>query len=240
MHSSQRLIQISRDLADEVRPLSFAESAVWTGHPLDYARAPHERYLRKYGACPRETLLFGMNPGPWGMSQTGVPFGDVTFVRDWLKVEGPVEKPAAEHPKRPIEGFDCRRGEVSGQRLWGWAQARFGTAENFFARFFVHNYCPLCFLADTGRNITPDKLAASERKRLFEICNRAVRRSVDYFSPRYVIGIGAFAEKRLRESLPDFGGVIGRVLHPSPASPAANRGWAEKAEADLRALGVKL
>ena len=31
---------------------------------------------------------------------------------------------------------------------------------------------------------------------------------------------------------------IGRVLHPSPASPAANRGWAAAAEKQLLALGV--
>ncbi len=40
---------------------------------------------------------------------------------------------AHQHPKRPIEGFDCARSEVSGRRLWGWAALRFGSAETFFA-----------------------------------------------------------------------------------------------------------
>jgi single-strand selective monofunctional uracil DNA glycosylase len=30
------------------------------------------------------------------------------------------------------------------------------------------------------------------------------------------------------------------IPHPSPASPAANRGWAPQAEAALRAIGVAL
>jgi single-strand selective monofunctional uracil DNA glycosylase len=31
---------------------------------------------------------------------------------------------------------------------------------------------------------------------------------------------------------------VGQVLHPSPASPKANRGWAAQADAELAALGL--
>ena len=81
-----------------------------------------------------------MNPGPFGMVQTGVPLGEIAAVRDWMGIEATVEKPATENPKRPIEGFACTRSEVSGRRLWGLFAERFGTAEAFFTDHFVANY----------------------------------------------------------------------------------------------------
>ena len=55
-----------------------------------------------------------------------------------------------------------------------------------------------------------------------------------------VVGIGAFAEARAKKALGGMGLPVGRMLHPSPASPLANRGWAERAEADLLAQGIEL
>ncbi|HKJ89152.1 MAG TPA: single-stranded DNA-binding protein, partial [Gammaproteobacteria bacterium] len=133
-------------------------------NPLDYARNPHRRYLERYGRGRREVLLVGMNPGPYGMVQTGVPFGDVGMVRDWMGIEGEVGHPRREHPKRPVEGFGCTRGEASGRRLWGWARDRFGAAEAFFERFYVANYCPLAFFEESGANRTPDKLPREDRE----------------------------------------------------------------------------
>jgi single-strand selective monofunctional uracil DNA glycosylase len=239
---AQRLIAISRSLAARVDALTFAPPTAYVYNPLVYARAPHETYLRAYGEGRGRVLLVGMNPGPFGMAQTGVPFGDVTLVRDFLRIDGPVEKPPREHAARPILGFACARSEVSGTRLWGWARARFASADEFFRRFFVLNYCPLAFLEVGGRNRTPDKLPLGERARLFSACDRALADCVDALAPSLVVGIGAFAEAPARGAL---GGHVGRVpigtiLHPSPASPRANAGWASLAEQQLRALGVKL
>lgn len=240
MAAAPDLATIARDLRDEVSGLSFAPPVAHVYNPLDYAWAPHEQYLRRYGAGPKEVVLVGMNPGPWGMAQTGVPFGEVAMVRDWLGIEGAVGSPANPHPKRPVEGFSCRRSEVSGRRLWGWARERFGTPERFFARFFVANYCPLAFLEASGRNRTPDKLPAAERAPLFAACDRALRRSVELLAPRRVVGIGGFAEGRARAALDGLAVTIGGILHPSPASPAANLGWDEQAERRLRELGIEL
>lgn len=208
--------------------------------PLDYAWAPHRLYLDRYGSGRPQVLMVGMNPGPFGMGQTGVPFGDVSMVRDWLGIEAAVGKPAREHPKRPIEGFACRRREVSGQRLWGWARGRFGTPESFFERFFVANYCPLVFVEESGRNRTPDKLARAQRESLFAVCDRALRDTVALIEPRFVIGVGRFAAERAAAALSGAGPVLGRIPHPSPASPAANRGWAGQTEEALRNLGIPL
>jgi single-strand selective monofunctional uracil DNA glycosylase len=229
---------ISRNLSREVSKLEFAAPVAYVYNPLEYARAPHEAYLAAHGQGQKQVLLFGMNPGPFGMAQTGVPFGDVGMVRDFLGITGAVKRPPSEHPKRLITGFDCPRSEVSGSRVWGWARDRFGTANRFFERFYVTNYCPLVFMEDSGRNFTPDKLPAREREPLFAACDEAIRSIVATVTPRFVIGIGTFARDRARAALPDFDGVIGTILHPSPASPKANKGWADIVDRELAALGI--
>lgn len=232
------LVRISRDLCRDVEKLRFGPPVDTIYNPLVYARAPHEAYLERYGTGRKCVLLLGMNPGPFGMAQTGVPFGDVTLVRDFLGIEAPVSRPPREHPKRPILGFSCTRSEVSGTRLWGFARDRFGEPEKFFRTSFVANYCPLAFMEASGRNFTPDKLPAKERDPLFEACNRALARIVGALEPRFVIGVGGFAADRAREALGGFQGVIGSILHPSPANPKANRGWAKIVEAELASYGV--
>jgi len=233
-------IAISRWLARAVQGLTFGPPTDCVYNPLEYARRPHEAYLARYARRGVDTILLGMNPGPWGMAQTGVPFGEVELVRDFLAIDGRVGQPPAEHPKRPIEGFACRRSEVSGRRLWGWARHRYGTPDRFSKAFFVTNYCPLVFMEQSGRNRTPDKLPEAEREPLFERCDEALRRLVAWCGPRRVVGVGAFAAGRAAAALGDSGLPIGTILHPSPASPAANRGWAAQAERQLRALGIRL
>lgn len=232
------LAAIARALDRETADLRFAKPVAFVYRPLAYARLPHETYLRRWAKEGVPALLLGMNPGPFGMTQTGVPFGEVAAVRDWLGVTGRVDKPEREHPKRPIEGFSCARSEVSGRRLWGWAQRRYQSPEAFFARFFVLNYCPLVFLDADGRNLTPDKLPAAEAAPLTAACDRALRASVATLRARTVVGVGAFAAARARSALVGTGVTVATVLHPSPASPAANRGWEEQAERQLDALGL--
>lgn len=234
------LVSISRRLSRDVGRLRFSDPVTHVYNPLEYAREPHEEYLRRYGATPKEVVLVGMNPGPFGMAQTGVPFGDVSMVRDWMGIDGTIGRPEHQHDKRPVLGFDCTRAEVSGSRLWGWARDRFGTPERFFERFFVLNYCPLVFMEQSGRNRTPDKLPRAERAPLEKVCDRALRRSIEELSPRFAIGVGAFAEKCLRRTCGDLDLTLGCILHPSPASPKANRRWSEVAEEQLRELGVAL
>ncbi len=234
------LISISRKLSSDVARLQFGAPITHSYNPLEYARAPHELYLNQYGDSSKEVVLLGMNPGPFGMAQTGVPFGDVRIVRDWLGICLPVKSPPAEHPKRPILGFDCPRSEVSGSRLWGWAKDRFGTPEKFFVRFFVLNYCPLAFMEESGKNFTPDALPAHERDPLFMACDKALQDFVKILRPRFVVGIGGFAKKRAEVALSGLDVKIGTVLHPSPASPKANKGWAKIAEQELTALGIQM
>jgi single-strand selective monofunctional uracil DNA glycosylase len=234
------LVEISRKLSRKVDSLAFCVPVSIVYNPLSYARAPHEAYLERYGTGQKEVVFVGMNPGPFGMAQTGVPFGDVGMVRDWMGITGKVKRPKLEHPKRPVLGFACEKSEVSGSRLWGWAKTRFDTPKKFFSRFFVVNYCPLCFMEESGRNYTPDKLKAKERDELFAACDGALRSVIEALDPALCVGVGAFAKQRLEVALAGTRSRLGTVLHPSPASPKANRGWAAACEEQLRALGVRL
>ena len=236
---ADQLKRIYRDLSAALERLEFGRPTTHVYNPLEYARNPAEQYLERYGNSYKEVLFLGMNPGPWGMAQNGVPFGTVKLVRDWLQIEGSVGKPAVEHPKRPILGFDVERDEVSGERFWGWARDSFGMPERFFERFFVANYCPLVFMEESGKNRTPDKLPVNEKRELFRLCDQALLQVVEILQPKLVIGIGAFAEARAESALADLDIRIERILHPSPASPVANRGWAQQAEQQLQQMGIQ-
>jgi len=232
------LLQSAKRLRAAVSDLSFAAPVTHVYNPLLYAWGPHEAYLRKFARAPKRVVFLGMNPGPFGMAQTGVPFGEVAAVRDWLGVEGSVGRPRREHPRRPVAGFACARSEVSGQRLWGLFAARFGRPDNFFAEHLVMNYCPLAFLEATGRNRTPDKLAAAERASLFAACDEHLRSIVEALQPEWLIGVGDFAWRRGQAVFQTGELSLGRILHPSPASPVANRNWAAQVTRQLEELGI--
>jgi single-strand selective monofunctional uracil DNA glycosylase len=234
------LITAALKLREALRPLRFAPPTACIYNPLDYAWAAHEAYLKRFGAGRKKVVLVGMNPGPFGMTQTGVPFGEIAAVRDWMGICEPVGRPEQEHPKRPVLGFDCPQSEVSGRRLWGLFKDRFGRAEAFFQDHFVANYCPLVFMEDSGRNRTPDKLPVEEVTAMEKHCDEHLRSVITTLKPDWVIGVGAFAEERAQRAREALGAVfqVGRVLHPSPASPAANRDWAGMATKQLVKLGV--
>ena len=233
------LVRITRRLCRAVDALSFAPPVTHVYNPLRYARAAHEQYLERYGSKKGRVILLGMNPGPFGMAQTGVPFGEVAHVRDFVGIEAKVGRPRQEHPKRPVEGFGCTRSEVSGARLWGLFSDAFKTPERFFREHFVVNYCPLVFMEEGGKNRVPEKLPEAERTPLFDACDKALKRTMAELRPDLVVGVGAFAEKRARLVLGD-DVRIGSILHPSPASPLANQGWAPRVTLQLRELGVRM
>src|SRR4030042_5850228 len=195
-----KLSFIVDDLVNDLRVLSFGPPVTHFYNPLEYARTPYEQYLKRYGSNPKEVILLGMNPGPWGMAQTGVPFGEVKAVKEWLGICVPVDRPEHEHPRRPVLGFACPRSEVSGRRLWGLMREVFGTPEAFFAEHFVANYCPLLFLGAGGDNLTPDRLRAAERDRLFELCDAHLADLLELFEAEWGIGVGRFAEKCLQRA----------------------------------------
>jgi single-strand selective monofunctional uracil DNA glycosylase len=251
------LVIITRRFSAQAGQLTFSRPIEYVYNPLDYAQEPHERYLLKYSVGEKKVLFVGMNPGPWGMLQTGIPFGEITAVKDWLAIDGNVGQPAHLHPKRPVDGFRCTRHEPSGKRLWGLMQTRFQTPENFFKEHFVANYCPLAFFNLAGTNVTPNTLPKEDRIPLLTLCNAFLAETIKILKPRFIIGVGQFAETQIQETieflklhqtkdqthtapspLPLDQIIVGKILHPSPANPAANIGWADKATRQLVSLGV--
>ncbi|MDR2179922.1 MAG: hypothetical protein LBP21_06415 [Synergistaceae bacterium] len=248
----EKVLKAARVLRDRAGDISFAPPVVQVYNPLSYAWGAFEEYVARYGAGEKRVLFLGMNPGPWGMTQTGVPFGEVSAVRDWLGISAAIGRPREEHPRYPVKGYACGRSEVSGRRLWGLFRERFGTAESFFQEHFVANYCPLLFIETSenpktpkdskirARNLTPDKLPASERAALYDACDAHLRRLVEVFSPQYLIGVGNFAAARAQEVFKKTNTnlTIGKILHPSPASPKSNSDWGGEAARQLTELGV--
>lgn len=243
MSIAEGLLRVQDDLTRAISKTPPPLPVDTAYNPVVHAADPWEKYVRRYLNTKKRVVMVGMNPGPWGMTQTGVPFGDVQAVRSWLGIVGTVNQPTSVHPKRPVDGFRCARREVSGSRLWGLMAERFGTAQSFFKEHAVINYCPLVFMRDSGANITPDKLPQPYRAQLLEQCDRALLATLEILAPRFAVGIGVFATKRLNEARkmnadPDGFPRIIQILHPSPASPAANGGWAERAIEQMTRGGV--
>lgn len=234
-----RLLDAASWLRNECNQLSFQAPVSWVYNPLEYAWLAHESYIKKYAKASCRVLFLGMNPGPFGMAQTGVPFGEIASVKGWLGIETDIHKPAREHPKRPVDGFACTKSEVSGRRLWGLFERRYEKPLHFFRSHFVTNYCPLVFMDDGGRNVTPDKIKRDDAQMLNEKCDEHLRRIIDAIKPEFLVGVGAFAEECLERVTAGAAGIrISRILHPSPASPAANRDWEGTATRQLIEAGV--
>ncbi|MGH7282303.1 MAG: uracil-DNA glycosylase family protein [Polyangiaceae bacterium] len=229
------IASLATDLRDQVGRVRLTTPA-FVYSPLFYAWPVAEKYL-KLGRGKKRAVFVGMNPGPFGMAQTGVPFGEVAAVRDWMRLGGEIGRPEREHPKRPVLGFDCKRSEVSGKRLWGAFSAKSPDPKKFFDEAFVLNYCPLLFLTESGTNLTPDKLTKKERDAISKICDEHLRAALDVLDPEVAIGVGQYATDRLRiispEKIP-----VSSILHPSPASPAANRDWIGDARKSLAKVGL--
>ncbi len=232
------LVTIAAELSAAVDRLRFGAPVQVVYNPLDYAWRAHEEYLRRFAAAPKRVVFLGMNPGPWGMVQTGIPFGEVEMVRGWLGIRAAVGAPSRLHPRRPVLGWSCTRREPSGRRLWGLIREKFGTPQVFFKDHFVANYCPLAFFDEAGTNLTPDRLRGDDRRALERVCDDHLRRLVLALRPQWAIGVGGYAGARLKAACAGTAVNVGSILHPSPASPAANRGWAEAATTRLRDLGI--
>lgn len=217
--------------------LRFDSPVAYTYNPLEYAREGHEAYIRRFGEGRKDVLYLGMNPGPFGMAQTGVPFGEIAAVTLWMGITASIGQPAATHPKRPVQGFNCPRSEVSGRRLWGLFEEMYGTAEAFFSKAYVANYCPLIWMSESGANIPPTQLPKEQVAQIDAACQRHLCRIIEILQPRCLIGVGGYALKQLElaaSSLPDMAFTLGTILHPSPASPIANKHWPEKPRQQIR------
>ncbi|XP_043939883.1 single-strand selective monofunctional uracil DNA glycosylase [Protopterus annectens] len=237
---ASRFLQVELNLNLRLKELCFTDPIHYVYNPVEYAWETHRCYVDKYCQSTKEVLFLGMNPGPFGMAQTGVPFGEVSHVKEWLQITGKVEKPEKEHPKRPIRGLDCTQSEVSGARFWGYFKNTCKEPKAFFCSCFVHNHCPLIFMSESGKNLTPSDLPAAQREQLLQICDDALCQAVQVLGVKMVIGVGKFAEQRARKAFSAAGMEVRveGVMHPSPRNPIANKGWENIIHAKLQELEV--
>lgn len=163
----QQFLNIQLELNTALKPLQFKPPVAYVYNPVEYAFKANESYVRKYCQGPKKLLFLGMNPGPFGMCQTGVPFGEIKAVRDWLGIEEEVGKPEKECPQRPVLGFACTRSEVSGDRLWNVLKKLCGTPEKFFKNCFIYNYCPIAMMKSDGGNLTPRDIKVLTKHNFF-------------------------------------------------------------------------
>ena len=227
------------DAEDLARRMESEGVADCVYNPLMYAWDIHEEFIRVSGGRGAKTILMGMNPGPHGMGQMGVPFAATSVVRDLLGISGiDVRKPAISHPKRPVNGLAHPKEEVSGTRLWGLLQDRYGGADQIFQNVFIVNHCPLMILhGPRGTNVTPNNVSGPAVRDLLERCDQHLMEVVMALGAEQVIGIGKYAEKRANLALGEMDIRVRTCWHPSPASPLANRNggkdWRENVSAVL-------
>ena len=72
MDLAKKVLEIETRLSEELSRLDFGSSVTHVYNPLDYAIEPHGNFVRKYCSSNKDVLFVGMNPGPFGMAQTGV------------------------------------------------------------------------------------------------------------------------------------------------------------------------
>jgi len=238
----ESLIRAAAGLRDDVNPIGrrlVSEGRVDVCYnPLDYAWDAHEAYLKQMGNSGARTVILGMNPGPHGMGQMGIPFAATSMVRDLLGITDiPVNQPEVADSRRPVVGLEYPREEVSGTRLWGLLSEHYGNAEAIASNVFLVNHCPLMlFSGSRATNITPDKIAGVTAQALLERCDEHLREVVALLDTERVIGVGKFAETRARAALGGHSIEILGCWHPSPASPLANRNGGADWRANVRAV----
>lgn len=217
-------IDAARWLRDATAKLEPQEPVAITYNPLVYAWEPQKEYLRRYGQGRKKALIVGMNPGAWGMGQNGIPFGERELAGEWLGLGGtPVGRPEVEHPKRPVRGWENTRSEASGKRLWGFLRDTYETPERALRDMLIVNHCPLLMFNEAGTNITPDKLRKADREEICAVCDEGLVRMIDALEPEVLIGVGKYAEGRCELVAEGRDIEVTCMLHPSPASPLANR-----------------
>jgi len=238
----EQLIRAAASLRDDVGPIGsrlVSEGSVDVCYnPLEYAWDAHEAYLRRMGGSGARTIVLGINPGPHGMGQVGIPFAATSVVRDLLDITGiPVNQPETVDPRRPVVGLDYPREEVSGTRLWGLLAEHYGDADAIASHVFLVNHCPLMlFSGPRATNITPDKVGGFTAQALLDRCDQHLNEVVSVIDAERVIGVGKFAESRAKDALRGHSVEILGCWHPSPASPLANRNGGADWRANVRAV----
>ena len=69
---ADQLLAIELQQCVQLKSLKFSQPVEYIYNPIEYAYDMHKNFINKYCKTRKKILFLGMNPGPWGMSQTGV------------------------------------------------------------------------------------------------------------------------------------------------------------------------
>lgn len=282
------LIKTTRALADDLHALRCPAGVSHVYNPLRYMWPAHERFLSRHYVRERESLpnvgrldlyrpagtaksrrylILGMNPGPHGMVQTGLPFGDVVNAAAMLgyktgdQIPAPDLASVALHPSRPVIGLSATRREASGERLWGGLASIWGSLDAVLADCFAANYCPLAYFADdaSGTNVTPEEFGkrtvngkpnprydTAYAAELDEVCLPYLVRVARAMRVEVILAVGRYAEvkaKIIAALCPEAtrrcpSPKVVYLTHPSPLATRSAGEWATMARHALDAACV--
>ena len=69
---AEQLMAIEEKLAEDLMKLTYEFPVEYVYNPIKHAKELHYNFLKQYYRTgPKPILFLGMNPGPWGMVQTG-------------------------------------------------------------------------------------------------------------------------------------------------------------------------
>lgn len=198
---------------------------------LDYAWDAWEQYITQYAKGTAHTLVLGINPGPHGMVQTGIPFGNISTVQHYLNIQPNIQHDKiSPHPRRPVLGLTYTREEPSGKLLWGTIQEMYPNPNDFFSDFFVLNYCPLAFFSNDEKasNLTPDKLPKIYQSHIEILCSKHLAQYLVGFQITRILAVGKYTQQIAGKVL-EGGGLdilmpkqkieVQYLTHPSPLNP---------------------
>ncbi len=228
---------------------------IW--NPGLYGETWHARFRRLYRPGQHPLVVFGLNPGPYGMAQTGIPFTDIRRLVSALpdlaaELRGRgerVEPPGLAPPG--LRPYLSRSFESSAVRVYRFLKKGWGGAERGWTEVVVANPCTLLFIDPAeGKNRTPADLARAARLRgsgrdqvreLVEsfgrIRIRCAVESIEALSPRGAILLGKDVQAALGPALRRILGEA-RVIpweHPARAVPES---WASGLLSALRRRGL--
>jgi single-strand selective monofunctional uracil DNA glycosylase len=221
-------------------------------NPGRYGERWHARFRRAYPMSPRPLLVFGLNPGPYGMAQTGVPFTDLKRLesalpglwKDLVASGEPVTRPGLAPPS--LARHLTRTFESSSVRVYRFLERAYGRPELALREVVFVNPCPLLFIdPETGANRTPADLPRALRARkaaelvhAFEELRRAtVLEAVAELEPRGAILLGRDVAAAVGEALRAALGARSVVEweHPARAVPET---WSRGLADELRKRGL--
>jgi len=191
-------------------------------NPLEYLWLQYGYYTSCYHNQYPRAMIIGMNPGPKGMSQTGIPFGSPNIIPSILPNKSLFneirdnEGSPVSSPHRRITGPSNTTVEVSGNRLWSALIKRYGDFKSITSEIFVDNICPLLFLCgkNGSKNLTPDKLTPSPAKIiLIRLCTERLQKIYQCLGePSNIVALGRWSHKFLEKMFPKVR--VTYILHP--------------------------